>query len=323
MCGLEVLETRMNSALEIEAPRSGLLRRRKRNRRVAIQKVSLGTAMANALSKASRATMRFARVTAKLALLMAVLVAAGWGGRIGFRHLVSSPRFQLRTVEYVPTAHLGSDDMLALAGVSVGDKLLAVDTDEVAANVARHPWAAKVRVSRQLPSTLVVEVDERRAAAVAALSGLYLIDESGRPFKRATMDEADGLPVLTGIDRARYAEIREVSEAAFREALAVLRQYREGPTRPMVGEVAIDPSFGFSLFLLEGGAEIRLGRGNYSKKLALFDQILESVVAKEIRIVHLDLPESGKIPVLLRNADAPAPAKLTLEKNSKKQTRND
>jgi hypothetical protein len=91
----------------------------------------------------------------------------------------------------------------------------------------------------------------------------------------------------------------------------------------MVGEVAIEPSFGFSLFLLEGGAEIRLGRGNYSKKLALFDQILESVGAKEIRIVHLDLPESGKIPVLLRNVDASAPAKLTLEKNSKKQTRND
>ena len=279
--------------------------------------------MATALGKAGRATLRFARVTAKVLLLLAVLVGAAWGGRIGFRHLVSSPRFQLRAVEYSPTAHLGSDDMLALAGVSMGDKLLAVDTDEVAAHVARHPWVAKVRVSRQLPSTLVVEVDERQAVAVAALSGLYLIDESGRPFKRATMDEADGLPGLTGIDRVRYAEIREGSEAAFREALLVLRQYRERTTRPMVGEVAIDPSFGFSLFLLEGGAEIRLGRGNYSKKLALFDQILESVGAKEIRIVHLDLPESGKIPVLLRNADASAPAKLTLEKNSKKQTRND
>jgi hypothetical protein len=139
------------------------------------------------------------------------------------------------------------------------------------------------------------------------------------------MEEADGLPVLTGIDRVRYAEMHEVSEAAFRESLSVLRQYRERSTRPMIGEVAIDPSFGFSLFLLEGGTEIRLGRGNYSKKLALFDQILESVQAKEIRIVHLDLPESGKIPVLLRSAgaDPSAQAKLTLEKSPKKATRND
>jgi cell division protein FtsQ len=197
-----------------------------------------------------------------------------------------------------------------LAAVAPGDKLLGVDTDAVAARIATHPWVASVRASRRLPSSLVIEVTERHAVAVAALSGLYLIDESGRPFKRATMDEADGLPVLTGIDRGRYAQMRDVSEAAFREALVVLRQYRERPSRPPVGEISIDPGFGFSLLLLEGGAEIRLGQGNYSKKLAQLDQILEAVVAKEmgglsaLRIVHLDLPESGRIPVLLRTGSA-------------------
>lgn len=313
----------MSSAFEIEAPRSGLLRRRRRNRRVAIQKVSVGTAMATAFGKAGQAVLRVARPTGKILLLLALLAGAVWGGRIGFGHLVSSPRFQIRAIEFSPTAHLSADDIPDLAEISLGDKLLAVDTDRVAANVARHPWVAKVRASRRLPSTLVIEVDERHAAAVAALSGLYLVDGSGRPFKRATMDEADGLPVLTGIDRARYADMRDVSEAAFREALSVVHQYREPGTRPMIGEVAIDPSFGFTLFFADGGAEVRLGRGNYGKKLALLDQILESVGAKEIRIVHLDLPESGKIPVLLRSAGADAPVKLSLEKSAKKPTRND
>ena len=83
---------------------------------------------------------------------------------------------------------------------------------------------------------------ERHAVAVAALSGLYLVDDGGRPFKRATMEEADGLPVLTGIDRARYAQMREVSEAAFREALSVLAPVpRASPGGPPVGEVSIDP----------------------------------------------------------------------------------
>jgi cell division septal protein FtsQ len=297
-------------ALDIEAPRTGFLRRKRRNRRVAIQRRSLTTAVADVSARGGRAILRVGRAAGRLVLLLSVIAGCLWGGRWAIRYVADSPRFQIRAIEFSPTPHLGQAEVLGLASVSIGDKLLGVDTDVVAARIASHPWVASVRASRRLPSSLVIGVTERRAVAVAALSGLYLVDESGRPFKRATMDEADGLPVLTGIDRTRYAQMHDVSEAAFREALAVLRQYRERPGRPPVGEVSIDPGFGFSLFLLEGGAEILLGRGNHSKKLAQLDQILEAVMAKgmgglsALRIVHLDLPESGRIPVLLRTDGA-------------------
>jgi cell division protein FtsQ len=313
------------ATLDIEAPRAGLLRRKRRNRRVAIQRRSLTNAVAGAGARVGRASLRVGRVVGKLALLLSVIAGCLLGGRWAIRHVVDSPRFQVRAVEFSPTPHLGQAEVLELASVSVGDKLLGVDTDAVAARIALHPWVASVRASRRLPSSLVIEVTERRAVAVAALFGLYLIDESGRPFKRATMDEADGLPVLTGIDRARYGQMHDVSEAAFREALVVLRQYGERRGRPPVGEVSIDPGFGFSLFLLEGGAEIRLGQGNYSKKLAQLDQILEAVMANEmgglssLRIVHLDLPESGRIPVLLRTggAESSTPPKAASAKVAK------
>jgi cell division septal protein FtsQ len=272
-----------------------------------------------------RSGLRFGRVAGRLLLLAGAIVAVSWGGRLGLLHVMNSPRFQLQAIEFAATPHLGQADVLALAGVALGDRLLGVDTDAVAARIASHPWVKTVRASRRLPSCLVIEVSERRAAAVAALSGLYLVDDSGRPFKRASMEEADGLAVLTGIERARYAGMREVSEAAFREALALLREYRSRPGRPAVSEISIDPGFGFSLLLYEGGAEIRLGRENYGKKLAQLDQIFEAVMAKgngglsALRIVHLDIPESGRVPVLLRSgADPmapPKPAPVKLAKN--------
>jgi cell division protein FtsQ len=205
----------------------------------------LTNAVASAGARVGRASLRVGRVVGKLVLFVAVTQAVCGAGAWGIRHVVDSPRFQIRAIEFSPTPHLGQAEVLGLAAVAPGDKLLGVDTDAVAARIATHPWVASVRASRRLPSSLVIEVTERHAVAVAALSGLYLIDESGRPFKRATMDEADGLPVLTGIDRGRYAQMRDVSEAAFREALAVLRQYRERPSRPPVGEISIDPGFGF------------------------------------------------------------------------------
>jgi len=41
------------------------------------------------------------------------------------------------------------------------------------------------------------------------MGALYLLDESGRPFKRATFEEADGLPVITGVTREQLnAELK-------------------------------------------------------------------------------------------------------------------
>jgi cell division protein FtsQ len=313
------------ATLDMESSRGGLLRRRKRNRRVAIQRRSLAVALASSGTRVWPMLLRGLRTMAKLVALAAAILACLVGGRWAIRHVIDSPQFHIRRIEFAPTPHLGQDDMVALAGVDMGDKLLEVDTDAVAARIASHPWVATVHASRRLPSSLVIDVTERRAVAVAALSGLYLIDENGRPFKRASMAEADGLPVLTGIERERFGEMAEVSAAAYREALAVLRTYRAKPNRPAVTEVNIDPAFGFTFFLFDGGAEIRLGRGHFGEKLAQLDQILEAVAAKEpgglaaLRIVHLDLPASERVPVLLRGGaeDGSALAKPTPGKPSK------
>jgi cell division septal protein FtsQ len=292
--------------LEVERPRAGILRRRRSNRRISVQSRSPLLWLGSVCATAWAGGARIGRLAGKVLLLALVVVVCGWGGKLGVRHVLDSPRFQLRAIEFAPTPHLSRTDVLALADVHLGDRLLSVDTDAVAERIAMHPWVKSARASRRLPGCLVVEVSERRAAAVVAMSGLYLVDDGGRPFKRATMEEADGLPVLTGIDRARYARMREVSEAAFREALALLGAYREKPGRPAVGEIDIEPGFGFSLLLFDGGTEIRLGQGNLGKKLAQLDQIFEAVRSKNmgglsaLRIVHLDLPESGRVPVLLR-----------------------
>ena len=111
---------------------------------------------------------------------------------------------------------------------------------------------------------------------------------------------------MTGVQTCALP-ICDASEAVFREALAVVAAYRSRPTRPALSEIAVDPRFGFSLFLLEGGAEVRLWRGEYNKKLASLDQIFEAVRTsgspdlRTLRIVHLDVADlrAGRVPVRL------------------------
>jgi Cell division septal protein len=296
---------------------------RRRNRRAVVQRRGLFLMLGAALARLGRGAWLVGKVVGKVVAVLAVLAGAGWGGRWAVRHVVDSPRFQVKQIDIAPTQHVRREELLALAGVTLGDRLLSIDTDAVAARLATHPWVAAAQVKRHLPSVLHVDIVERRAAAAASLSGLYLVDENGRPFKRARMDEAEGLPVLTGIGREQYAKLPEASAAVFREVLAVLDDYRARPGRPGLSEVSIDPRFGFTLVLLEGGAEIRLGRGEYSKKLARFDQILEAVEKEHlgglsaVRVVNLDLG-GGQVPVLVRGRDGDA----VVDKPASKPTRN-
>jgi cell division protein FtsQ len=277
-------------------------RRRGSNRRVVVKRTSVLVAIARGIGAVGRGLLVVCRVVAKVLVVAGLLSALIVGGRLGVRHVMASPRFALREVEVTPTTRVTRDEILTLAAVNEGDRLLALDTDVIAGRVAEHPWIAEARVRRELPSGLHIDVVERRAAAVVALGALYLVDETGRPFKRATMEEADGLPVITGIERALYVDERAAGEAAFREALALTAAWRARPERPALSEVNIEPRHGFTVFLLDGGAEVRLGRGDYERKLASLDRILAAVKASgagvaAIRVVHLDGANANHVPV--------------------------
>jgi cell division septal protein FtsQ len=293
-------------------PRRGWFRRR-RNHRILVARPSLVVLMGDALRAAARRVAFLGKALATLAFL----AGAAIGGRHVVRHVVASPRFALREVRAAATLHISHDEIVSLAGAELGDRLLAIDTDAVAARVATHPWVASVRVRRQLPSALAIDIVERRAVASALLGTLYLVDEAGRPFKRATLDEADGLPVITGVARDQYTLARLATEAAFREALGLLALYRVADalatarradgapvpaTRPALSEVHVDPRVGYSLVLYDGGGEILLGRGDWAGKLARLDEILAALGPRgpaALRAVHLDGPTQDRVAVQL------------------------
>jgi cell division protein FtsQ len=282
-----------------------------------------------------RALARKLVFVGKVLAVIGFLGGAALAGRQAIRHVIASPRFAVRDIRVGPTLHVAADDLRALTGVRVGDRLLAIDPDLVATRLTAHPWVVSARVRRELPSTLAIEVTERRAVASALLGALYLLDAAGHPFKRATFEEADGLTVLTGITRDKYAAMRPTSEAAFREALALLTAYDgdggsggiggvnlsgapsappfEGPSRPprpKLSEIHLDARTGFTAVLLDGGGEIRLGRGEWARKLAALDRILGAIGPRgpaALATVFLDSAPSERVTLRLKPSPAPAP----------------
>ena len=276
-------------------PRRGWFARR-RNRRVKFASASFPVLVAGGARWMGRKLM----VAAKALAVVAGVALSVLAGRQVVRHVIASPRFAVQEIRVAATTHVPADEIQELAGVEIGDRLLTVDPDRIAAKLATHPWIASARVRRELPSVLSIEVTERRAVASVLLGALYLIDEGGRPFKRATFEEADGLTVITGVTREEYAALRTASEAVFREASALLAAYGD---RPKLSEIHVDPRAGFSLLLLDGAGEIRLGRGATEEKLARLDSILRALVPRgpsALATVYLDGAQADRVTVRLR-----------------------
>jgi hypothetical protein len=67
-------------------------------------------------------------------------------------------------------------DLLKLEADS---NLLLLDLSELAERARRHPWVQEASISRRLPHTLVVKIEERRPACVLVGANPYLVSEDG------------------------------------------------------------------------------------------------------------------------------------------------
>lgn len=89
--------------------------------------------------------------------------------------------------------------VLAAAGVTRGDNILALDLNAMRDRVDAVVWADDVSVQRLLPETLVISVEERRPIAVWQFRGrVGLVDDKGRVITGAPATDFPQLPLVVG-----------------------------------------------------------------------------------------------------------------------------
>lgn len=239
-----------------------------------------------------------------------MLAAGAWAGRWYVTH---SRHFAVARVRVSPTVHVAAEALVTRASVPLGVNLFAVDRDEVARNVSQEPWVARAHVRRELPSTLVIDVVEREAACTVAFGALYLSDADGNVFKRATPDEAAGLPVVTGIARDDYVSQPDHAREQLRQALRAIAGWRarsDGAARPALGEVHVDRIAGVTLYS-EAGVGVRVGvvDDTLAARLARYDAVAGALQegGEAARLVYVDnRARPDRVTVKLASAQIPA-----------------
>ena len=246
-----------------------------------------------------------------LPTLIATSVAAAGvtGVFFGYRFITRSPHFAITSIDIRGTHNLSIQAVQAQLPVHLGENIFVTNIGRVTQTLEHEPWIAHAEIHRELPHTLVIDVRERAPVAIAQLGELYLIDENGTPFKRLDVtDDHLGLPVITGISREVFDADPKAGAAVLRDSLAALTRWGavagagavknatiDGPaSRPVIGEVHVDPRHRLTLLTADDAVAIRLGALDSAQlpdRMGLFDRAWNHLSPDErhrARAIHLD-----------------------------------
>lgn len=128
------------------------------------------------------------KIPAIVFMVAAVLVAVGVT-------LTRTSLFGARTINVHGAAHLTRSDILRLAGIESGTNVFTLDAGAAERRLERDPWIAGATVTKHLPSTVSVDIQERVAVAVVEAGGiLRLVAGDGVLLDAALPRSAAGLP---------------------------------------------------------------------------------------------------------------------------------
>lgn len=258
-----------------------LLRSKKNRRRIDVAKKS---------GELRAAAKSFGSVALKLLALIAAFVAVGFGVNEGWLWARTTPRFALHDVIVKGQQEATDVELVRLAGVLLGQNLVAMDTAAMERAIATHPWIKSVVVRREFPNKLHLTVTEHRAVALLSLGELYLVNEAATPFKRIKAGDQFDLPLVTGIDREKFAAQDPLALASLHTALELIDSWsaNAGISDLTLSEVNLHPE-GVSV-ITSKGQQIEFGEGDWAAKLNRLARVRKELHARSMvaEVIRLD-----------------------------------
>ncbi|MEO6600298.1 MAG: FtsQ-type POTRA domain-containing protein [Polyangiaceae bacterium] len=215
-----------------------------------------------------------AKLASGLAVVVGASLAVAWSAH---HYALTSPRFAIRTVDLVGAKRSTLEQLKTAAGFTVGDNIFALDTDAAERKLLENPWIAEVKVTRRLPSTLRLELNEREASAVVSLANhLYLVTPEGVPFKEVQVGDPFDMPLITGASPENLQRDRKREIERIQMGLEVLRQYERVPLSRVypAEEVHLADAGDVTLTAGKDGVALELGTGPWRKKLLMAEEVV-------------------------------------------------
>lgn len=223
----------------------------------------------------------------RLRILLGIL---GLGALFGLGwFVVQSFVLDVNTVAVEGSSRVTTTEVVAASGISRGDAILLLDTNDARRGVEKLTWVLSARVTRNLFGRVNIEVKEREPVAAAATpsgKAYVLIDATGRVLDERRQRPLD-LPEIAGVQRLPDAGTWH----AARDTLGALNACPE-TLRKKVARLSIQD--GALVVELRDGTQIRFGTAGEQvrMKAAAAQAVLDRLGDRKVGYIDVRVPEA-------------------------------
>ncbi len=233
--------------------------------------------------------------TAVNLLIWAVIL---YGAGYFVNYLIHNSRFFLvKKVEVTGNRYLETTVVKDSVKVINNQRMFSVNLPEVTDDLLKNKYIRGVSVSRVLPSTILVDVQEREPFLYMVDKSIYMVDETGLILKKLPRMPMGKLPIVTGVP---VAEMQNDS-TALPSTIALIQRIKEvDPSLlSLISEININKNKQPELVLIKGAARVKLGDTNQYERLYILSEFLNKkpIIEKLQEIKQIDLTFADRIVV--------------------------
>jgi cell division protein FtsQ len=227
----------------------------------------------------------------KIGIAVGLIAAIGLGSDELKKRALTSPRLMIDTIDIKGSERATKESLIRLAGISEGQNIFMIDVEESEKNLLAHPWVKRAQITRRLPRTIIVEIEEHQPRVLVALGHLYYANEAGEIVKRYTPGEREKLPIVTGLQRNEIETDDGQARARLRSAIEFLDEMKIvlGERAPPISEIHLDPALGLSFVSADDDTTVIVGSPPWKETIQRFVEVKDALAKKGVRATRIML----------------------------------
>ena len=209
----------------------------------------------------------------KWATLILLLI----GGGIGF--LLSS-FFNIKEIEIVGNNKLTRDEAISLSQIEIEENTFKLSKNKIEKNIKQNAYVESVKIKRNLPSTILIEIEERVPTYMITFANAYAYINNQGYFVEISKEKLE-LPIITGY--ATKEEDIQLGERLYTEdlkklddILQIMKAAESNEIANIVTKINISDKQDYVLELKSEKKTVHVGdTSNLSTKMLYIKEIIE------------------------------------------------
>lgn len=226
------------------------------------------------------------------ARLLVLVLLLGYGAYRGVTLIAASPSLQIGHMVVRGHERMSTGEVLQLVEGLRGQNILGVSLEEWQNKLLTSPWVESATIRRVLPSTLEINVRERRPMGIGRLgTTMYLIDHKGVIVDEYGPAYADiDLPIIDGLGASPQAGDSIIDMARAEFAARVLASLSSRPEiAKRVSQIDVADLHDAVVILEDDPALLRLGDTEFVARVQQYIDLAPALRERLSAIDYVDL----------------------------------